>query len=109
MAKIYVPSQYINKPCYVINNGYIRVYDTINTNIQNNITDIYINQDYMLKKGTASYSTYTLCDDFNTYTNDYVYRVDFANILISSSIMIGGAWFLISKLVKTFFFGRRRL
>lgn len=83
---IYVPTEYLNKPCYVINNGYIRVYDTINTNQSNIVYDIYINQDYMIKQGTANYYSNTVCDRLNTYTDSVYYRVDFVNILIMLTI-----------------------
>lgn len=83
---IYIPTEYLNKPCYVINNGYIRVYDTINTNQSNIVYDIYINQDYMVRQTTANYSYNTLCDRLNTYTDSVYYRVDFVNILIMLTI-----------------------
>lgn len=82
MSKIYLPSEYMNKPCYVINNGYIRVYNTINTNYQNTVYDVYINQDYMVKRGTASYSSSTVCDTANEYTDNFYYRTDIDKILV---------------------------
>lgn len=81
MTKIYVPTEYLNKPCYTINNGYIRVYDTINGN-SNRIYDIYINQDYMIKEATANYSSNTQCVNPNLITDDIFYRTDFDSILI---------------------------
>lgn len=102
---IYLPTEYLDKPCYVINNGYIRVY----TN--NNLTqyaDIYVNQDYMVKLGSNNNGYSGVCDTSNTFTDSYVYRTDFADILIIFLIMVGGVWFLISKLIKTFFRGHKR-
>ena len=87
MAKIYVPTEYLNKACYVINNGYIRVYETIN-NSNNTIYDIYINQDYMVKKSTGNYSSYTVCDTVNTYTDNVYYRIDFPQILLMLIILL---------------------
>ena len=82
MSKIYLPSSYLNKPCYLVNNDYIRVYST--TNSQNNVVyDIYFKNDYMIKQGTASYSTSTQCDRINTYTDVIYYRYDFDKILIT--------------------------
>lgn len=81
MSKIYVPSEYLNKPCYVVNNDYIRVYETINNNQSNTVYDIYVNQDYMIKQGTSNYSSNTVCDKINTYTDDWFYRVDLHDIL----------------------------
>ena len=102
---IYLPTEYLNQPCYVINNGYIRVYT--NNNLTE-YTDIYVNQDYMTKIGTTYNGYNGVCDTTNTFTDSYVYRTDFADILIISAIMIGTVWFLISKLIKTFFRGFKR-
>ena len=52
MSKIYLPTEYVNSPCKVINNGYIRVYT--NSNLTNYV-DIYINQYYMIREGYNSY------------------------------------------------------
>lgn len=82
MSKIYVPTKYLNKPCYVINNGYIRVYETTNNNYSNTVHDIYINQDYMVKTSTASFSSSTLCDHENEYTDNFYYRTDIDKVLI---------------------------
>lgn len=81
MSKIYLPTEFLNKPCYIVNNDYIRVYDSIDLNQQNVVYDVYINQDYMVKQSRASYSTQTVCDDLNVYTDDWYYRVDLFNIL----------------------------
>lgn len=76
---IYLPSELLNKPCYVVNNGYIRVYT--NNNLTE-YTDVYINQDYMLKQG-ISYNSYSgVCDTINTYTDVIYYRRDFSDICI---------------------------
>lgn len=87
MSKIYVPTEFLNKPCYTINNGYIRVYETINGN-SNRIHDIYINQDYMIKEGTASYSTNTYCIDNNLITDQVYYRTDFDKILVMFVLLV---------------------
>lgn len=81
MSKIYVPTDYLNKPCYVVNNDYIRVYNSINNNY-NVVYDIYFNNDYMIRESTASYSSSTRCDNINTYTDDIYYRTDFYKILL---------------------------
>lgn len=87
MSKIYLPSEYINKQCKIVNNGYIRVYETTNNNQTNVVYDIYVNQDYMVKKTNANYNSNTLCDTLNTYTDDWYYRVDLHNILICILIL----------------------
>lgn len=86
MAKIYLPTQYLNKPCYQVNNGYIQVYNTINTNQTNVVYRIYINQDYQVQQTTGSYSTTTICDSINTYTDNFYYRVDMPFILLMFTI-----------------------
>lgn len=79
MAKIYLPTSYVNMPCKVINNGYIRVYSNDNLT---NYYDIYINQDYMVKSGSTNYSQNVVCDTTNNYTDEIYYRTDFDKILI---------------------------
>ena len=88
MSKIYLPKEYMNKPCYVVNNGYIRVYNTINQNYSNVVYDVYINQDYMVKQGTASYSSNTQCDRLNEYTDNFYYRLDIDKVLIIFLILV---------------------
>lgn len=87
MAKIYVPSEYLNKPCYQVNANYIRVFETTYNNISNVVYDIYINQDYQVKRGNATYNSNTVCDNINTYTDNIYYRMDFVYILIIFFIM----------------------
>ena len=107
MAKIYLPSPYHTRPCKVIFNDYIRVYNTTNVNQTNVIYDIYINQDYMVKQGTATYTTSVVCDTLNTYTDDYFYRVDIVNILLYF-ILILMLLFAIPFYLFKRFFGRFR-
>lgn len=99
--KIYLPTEYLNKPCYIVNNGYIRVYETIRTNNQNVVYDIYINQDYMVKEGTSYFSSSTICDTVNVYTDDYFYRRDIVDILLFYVIMLGLSFYPIYFLLKT--------
>lgn len=98
--KIYVPTELLNKPCYVINNGYIRVY----TN--NNLTeylDVYVNQDYMLKQGT-SYNGYNgVCDTINTYTDEIYYRRDFSDICIVFFVLFIFIFLIPFKIVSRVF------
>lgn len=104
MGKIYVPSGYTGKPCYQVNNGYIRVYNTINNSTNNVVFDIYINQDYQIRQTTATYTSgTTLCDTINTYTDDFLYRVDLMNILIVFLIFIFFTTYIPWKLVCRFF------
>lgn len=102
MSKIYVPTEYLDKPCYTINNGYIRVYDTINGN-SNKVYDIYLNQDYMVKEGTANYSSNTQCINPNLITDEIYYRTDFDRILIILLIMCVFCFLIPLKLFLRFF------
>lgn len=99
---IYLPEAYLNKPCYIVNNGYIRVYDTIHTNYQNVVYDIYVNQNYQVKKSTASYNSSIQCDVLNTYTSDFYYRNDLADILIIFFIISIIIFYLPFKIVSRF-------
>lgn len=81
---IYVPSEYKDN-CNVVYNDYIRSYTNSN---RTQWTDIYINQDYMLKDGNTNYSQNVVCDTKNTYTDDIYYRVDFDKILIIFILLV---------------------
>ena len=107
MSKIYLPTEYLNKPCYIINNDYIRVYNTVNPR-DNVVYDIYINQDYMIKQSIASYSDYTVCDSINTFTDDVYYRTDLDKILIIYLILSIFMFYIPLKLCASFY-KRRRL
>lgn len=91
MAKIYIPTQYLNYSCKVVNNDYIRVYTNNNNTTW---TDIYFKSDYYLKNGQSTYSNNVTCDSLNTYTDNFFYRYDFdKSILIFFIIAIVCFWF----------------
>lgn len=100
MSKIYLPSEYINSPCKVINNGYIRAYT--NSSLTEYV-DIYINQDYMLKQGTYSYGYTGQCDTINTYTDNFYYRTDFPDILLMFSIFVLFGMYLPFRIIRRFY------
>lgn len=104
MAKIYLPTEYVNLPCKVVNNGYIRVYENDN---YNSYFDIYINQDYMVKPGTSNYSQSVACDSVNEYTDAIYYRTDIDKIMLVFILMVGFCYFFIHKLIRVFFHGFR--
>lgn len=84
MSKIYIPTDYVDSPCIIQNNGYMRAYTN---NSLTNYVDIYYDNNYALKEG-YSYNGYSgVCDSINTYTDDFYYRVDFDKILIGFSIL----------------------
>lgn len=106
MSKIYLPTEYIDAPCKVVNNGYIRVYT--NSSLTQ-YTDIYINQDYQLKSGYSQYGFTGTCDTLNTYVDNLWYRIDIDKICIVYMSIICLLWFLCSLFFKAFFKGPRRL
>ena len=100
MSKIYLPTEYVNSPCKVINNGYIRAYT--NSSLTEYV-DIYINQDYMLKQGTYSYGYNGQCDTINTYTDNFYYRTDFPDILLMFSIFVLFGIYLPFRIIRRFY------
>lgn len=90
--KIYVPQDNIYNKCYVVQNEeVIRAYDrTPINNISYNYRDYYIRSDYIYKDGTGTWSQYTtlpICLSSDIITNDYMYRLDFTNVLINVFII----------------------
>lgn len=73
MAKIYLPTDLVNKDCKVVNSDYIRVYDNSS---YNSWTDVYFKSGYYLKRGQSTYSNNVVCDNVNTYTDNVLYRFD---------------------------------
>ena len=100
MSKIYLPSEYINSSCKVINNGYIRVYT--NSSLTNYV-DIYVNQDYMIREGYNSYGYSGQCDNLNTYTDNFYYRTDFPDILFMFLIFVLFGMYLPFRIIRRFF------
>lgn len=97
MSKIYLPTEYVNSPCKVINNGYIRSYT--NSSLTEYV-DIYLNQDYMLRQGTNSYGYSGQCDTINTYTDNFYYRTDFPDILLMFSIFVLFGMYLPFRIIR---------
>lgn len=104
MSKIYLPEEYVNMPCKVINNGYIRVYVD---NSYTNYYDIYVNQDYMAKYGTTNYTQTVVCDTLNEYTTAYFYRTDATELMLLFMLIVTLCYFIVNKLLKVFFLGFR--
>lgn len=111
---IYLPIEEVNDyACFTVyDKDTIRAYYTTPShNSNSNYTDFYINSNYITKEGNQSWSNFStlpVCMDRNNITTSYVYRTDFWSILLVFIIMVGGTWFLISKLIKTFFRGFKR-
>lgn len=91
---IYIPDG-IDGVCYVINNGYVSVYETNNLEHSNNVIyDVYLDN-YIVERRTGRGST--SCDTYNTYTHDMTYRTDFGLICICLFIL-GFVMYYITKL-----------
>lgn len=102
--QLYLPSDYVDNYCLIVNNGYYRVYT--NQSLTNYV-DIYYNDHYTLKQGYSTYSYNGTCDTLYTYTDNYFYRHDITDILIITFIFLFINYFFISKLYKAFSRGRR--
>ena len=107
---IYVPDT--SYQCYVIrDSNTLRAYEEVprnNTTIQ--YRDYYINSHYLYQDGEQTFSQYAtlpVCLDSSVITGAYGFRNDFADILLISIILIGSSFFLINKLVKCLFKGRK--
>lgn len=80
MSKIYLPTEYVNKSCKVVNNDYIRVFDN---NSYTSWTDVYFKNGYYLKAGYSQYGQNNVaCDSLNTFTDNIFYRYDTSDSLI---------------------------
>lgn len=80
MAKVYLPTEYLNKPCYQVYNDYIRVWNSTDYD-SNTYYDVYFKNDYLVKQGKNSFSSHQACDSLNTYTDVIYYRYDFDKII----------------------------
>lgn len=109
---IYLPSV-SSYPCvYVRGQGVVRAYKQqpyYNSVVQ--YRDYYIDSHYTYTDGEQSFSQYStlpVCLASNELTDRYMYRNDIADILLTFVLFVGIIWFLISKLIKTFFRGFKR-
>lgn len=89
---IYVPEDTTYNKCYVVQStGVIRAYNKVPTNnVDYAYRDYYLENDYIYKDGTGSwsqYSTLPICLSEDVITNDFYYRVDFPDILLMLFIM----------------------
>ena len=88
MAKVYVPENYINKPCVeVYGHNVIRVYDKKPAlNSDSTYTDFYTDMDYYSKTGQTSWGQWSnslpVCVSKKDLVSDVYHRVDFSNSLI---------------------------
>lgn len=102
MKNIYIPSDYLNSPCIIQNNGYMRAY----TNSQlTDYVDIYYQNNYALRNGYSSYGYNGQCDTINTYTDNPLYRNDFDRICVIFLTFLFCIIILIKPISKKFFKG----
>lgn len=104
---IYVPD-YENYSCIVLNNeNVLRAYHTMPThNSTINYTDFYFNSNYLYKEGQqtfSQYSTLPTCLDSDVLTDNYVYRLDFPNILLMFFIISIFVVYLPYRIFSRFF------
>lgn len=108
---MYVPTYSNNNCAYVANDSTIRVYDTHPTyNSTVHYVEYFYNSHYLSREGTTTFNNYsTLPTCASDVTTNFYYRNDIFEIVCLFTIFVGWTWFLVSKLVKTFLHGGKRL
>ena len=99
MAKIYVPTQYLNN-CNIVNGDYIR---SFTNSQQTQWVDIYINNHYYLRQGSSNYGNSYTCDRINTFTDNIYYRNDFDQILVIFFILLIICFYFPYRLISRMF------
>lgn len=88
MSKVYVPEDFIKKPCVeVYNHNVLRVYDRKPAlNSDSTYTDFYTDMDYYSRTGQVSWGQWSnslpSCVPKSDLVSDVYYRVDFSDSLI---------------------------
>lgn len=113
--KVYVPVENLNDyACYyVYDRETIRAYKNKPAlNSSSEYTDFYINSNYLEKNGSSTWGNYNsslpVCLSSENLTNSYVYRNDFADILIIWFVIVFVIYFIVTKLIRTLLRGFRR-
>lgn len=109
---IYVPNLVDYACFYVRDSETIRAYKTM-PHQGNDVEyrDYYINSHYVYADGVQQFGTYTTiptCLELEVLTNAYVYRNDFADILLVFILMLCFVWFFVAKPFKLLFLGKKR-
>ena len=111
MDYVYVPTYESNNCAYIYSSDVVRVYDSQpRQNATINYKDYYIKSGYMYNNGSTTFSQYStlpVCINSNRIKTDFVYRNDFPQIMLTSTIILAIGYFLISKIVRTTFLGWR--
>lgn len=108
---IYVPD--LDYQCFVVQDmNTIRAYKVkpynpvYNQNVQLTYTDYYVNSHYMSKNGTQNFNyntTLPTCIDSALVTNDFYYRNDISDILITFLIFLFIGFVMPFKIITRFF------
>lgn len=93
MSKVYVPEDFIQKPCVEIYaHNIIRVYDKKPAlNSDSTYTDFYTDMDYYSKSGSISWGSWSVlpvCVSKNDLVSDVYHRIDFPDIMITFFILL---------------------
>lgn len=108
---MYVPNYTSGNCAYVYNDRFIRVYDvqpTYNSTVH--YVDYLFDSHYLSREGSTTFSNYSTLPICSTdITTNFYARNDIFEIVCLFTIFVGWTWFLVSKLVKTFFHGGKRL
>lgn len=113
---IYVPNK-DEYQCYVVqNDSTIRAYKQIpyNPGYNNQITipyrDFYYTANYLYQDGQQTFNNYTTiptCLSNDVLTDNFYYRNDFDKICIIFFIFLFINYFIMKKIIRVFFHGRR--
>lgn len=112
MSKIYIPSSLINNNYdYEFTNDYIVIhkYTNCTTQYQTTYCDcqrVYPSFDYNVSSVYSCSNSFSTSLDKSLLTDDYMYRIDFVNILIIFMIMAFVIVIVPYKLIKKLFGGR---
>ena len=107
---MYVPTFNDGDCAILLDNHFIRVYDgypSYDTDI--NYIDYDLLSHYTSRTGVQSFTMGDTLPSCSDITDNFYMRVDILDILLIFTLFVGWTWFLISKLIKTFFYGGKRL
>lgn len=109
---IYVPNSEEYACVYVRDTNTIRAYKTTpRQNVEVEYRDFYMNSHYVFVDGVQQFNNYATmpsCLDRTNLTSLYVYRNDFADILLIFILMLCFVWFFVAKPFKLLFLGKKR-
>lgn len=108
---IYVP-EYDNGNCaYMQSNNILRVYESRPINNSTiSYRDYMVDNHYLYRDGVTTFSQYSTlptCLSDDVITENYGYRTDIADILITFFLIVGFIYFVISRLWRALFKGGR--